>query len=107
MSNVLYKTDGEKELFQKLLPEIDEVKNSFKKSNYKGHQLERDIIDCINNEIHHVCNDKDYHKRLGNHSYKTYINEIKDSRLQDTICSLILEIARKIDKFEKEYFERV
>lgn len=105
---MIYKTQDEKEIFKSLLPEIDEIKNVFKDSKYSGMEIERDIVDCINNEIHHICQeDNKYHKRIVNDNYKVYLRKINDDIFTKKIEKIMDKIVTKLDRLEKEYFERV
>lgn len=105
---MIYKTQDEKEIFKSLLPEIDEIKNVFKDSKYSGMEIERDIVDCINNEIHHICQeDNKYHKRIANDNYKVYLRKINDDIFTKKIEKIMDKIVTKLDRLEKEYFERV
>jgi len=105
---MIYKTQDEKEMFKSLLPEIDEIKNIFKDSVYSGMEIERDIVDCINNEIHHICQENNkYHKRITNNNYKVYLRKIDDDIFTTKIEKVMDKIIDKLNRLEKEYFERV
>jgi len=102
---MLYQTKDEKEMFINLLPQINKIKNIYKKNDLMS---SRDIVDCINNEIHHCCQEDDmYVKRLSNGRYKKYLNNIPSKEIKQELEVIISDIEEDIKQFTKEYFEKI
>ncbi|MGM0410516.1 MAG: hypothetical protein ACQEQF_07090 [Bacillota bacterium] len=104
---MLYKFKNEKELFKKIAPEINKLKEIFKKNNLQGTVVEFNIIDSINNEILYLSNGNQFRpKRLKNNFFLKLINSL-EKETQEEIKKIIYQIIDKINNFEKEYMENI
>ncbi|MFW6016064.1 MAG: hypothetical protein ACOCRK_06470 [bacterium] len=102
---MLYKTKDEKEMFINLLPQINKIKDIYKEN---GLVSSRNLVDCINNEIHHCCQEENmYKKRLSNGRYKKYLKNIPSKEIKQELEAIIGDIKKDIEQFTKEYFEKI
>lgn len=104
----MYKKKEEKELFTKLAPNIHSIKSIFEKNGLRGGKIEAQIIDCINNEIRVINNDVDEDcDRLSNGKYNNYLSNLEDEDIEANIEKSIQSMLVKINRFKKEYLEKV
>ncbi|MFW6008274.1 MAG: hypothetical protein ACOCP8_03315 [archaeon] len=104
---MLYETIDEKELFKNIMPEINSMKDYFKLINMSNSTIETDLIDMINNEIHHIVNNQKNIKRLSNNMYQVIVKKIPNEDHQKEIIKIIKNILLICDRFKVEYLEKI
>lgn len=96
---MIYKTFDEKELFKKVIPEINKLKRLFEDNDLSGTIIESDLITCINNEISCTVNfKKKKGKRLKTHFYKRHFKNL-NKPIKNKIEIIVDIIIEKINNF--------
>jgi len=103
-----YISEGEKELFKKMLPVIDDIRKLIKCNNIDD-ETEHNIILCINNEIYDVCKfrEKEYQKKINNGYYHKFTRQIDNPEIRKNINQKMKELKYIAQDFKKEYFEEI